>query len=776
MRNKKFIVAIALSVCSVCSLNGWAEGINVIPTPKEMTTGTGTFNLTSETRVSTKGKGAEEVASMFLQKVSRATGWNLKTGKNSKGTTIYFRLDKSIKGQEAYRLSVTPNEVIAAASTTDGLFYAMQTLLQLLPPEIESDYTETFHRTWEIPVVEINDEPRFSYRGVMLDPCRHFLPVDAVKQQIERLSAYKINRIHWHLTDDQGWRIEIKKYPDLTNIGAKRVEGDGSIHQGYYTQEEVKEVVAYAQKYHIQIVPELEMPGHGLAAIAAYPWLSCSGEEITPRIIWGVEDVVFCPGKESTFKFLEDVIDEMVQLFPGKLFHIGGDESPRHEWIKCDSCQHRKQLLGYQKEAQLQSYVVGRIGKYLDTKGKQLIGWDEILEGGDLDTTAVVMSWRGEEGGIAAAKMGHHVLMTPSSRGFYFDQYQSDPATEPTAIGGYTTIQRVYDYDPVPDVLRENGKEDYVLGVQANCWSEYIPSPATLEYRLYPRALALAEVAWSPLSKKNYEDFIRRVDTDASLRLNAWHVNFHIPQPEQIGGSLANVAFVDTMSLALNTTRPLKIVYTDDGTMPTAESNVYTKPLEITKSTTVRTASVLPCGIMSPVRTIHVDKQDYFPAAKIEDTLLAGLSMSVYKGTYLNLYQLPAKPDYVKQVPGLEELRTQASVPSNVRNVSNYVAIAEGYIDIPEDGVYEFSTNNCQLWIDTDLLVDNSQMPVPRYSPNNAQKALAKGKHRIKVIFIGGIFGGWPTYWDDAAVKIKTGDGQWKKVDASVLYTTKVAE
>lgn len=775
MRNRNALLLLAISLFSLSLLTGMAQTINVIPTPLEVKTGTGVFNLTADTKVSVKGKGADEVAAQFLAKVKRATGWTLKSGKNKNGTTVYFKLDKNVEGQEAYTLEVKPNEIVAAASTTDGLYYAMQTLLQLLPPQIEMEYTKTFHSDWEVPVVTINDKPRFTYRGVMLDPCRHFFPIEVVKQQIDRLSAYKINRIHWHLTDDQGWRIEIKKYPELLTAGAQRVEGDGSIHKGYYTQEEVKEVVAYAKAHHIEIVPEFEMPGHGLAAIAAYPWLSCAEDSITPRIIWGVEDIVFCPGKETTFKFLQDVIDEMVLLFPGKLFHIGGDESPRQEWAKCDSCQSLKKELGYNKDAQLQSYVVGRIGEYLASKGKQLIGWDEILEGGGLDTSAVVMSWRGEEGGIAAAKMNHHVLMTPSSRGFYFDTYQSDPATEPVAIGGYSTIERVYAYDPVPQQLRENGKEDYVLGVQANCWSEYMLSPLTLEYRLYPRALALSEVAWSALERKNYDDFIRRLDNDAALRLQAWNINFHVPQPEQVDGSLNKVAFTDSMSISLKTTRPMKIVYTTDGTLPTVNSTVYEEPIQISKSTTLRTASVLPCGIMSPVRTIEVEKQTLYPAVNVTDTL-SGVNLSVYKGTYLNLYNLPTVPDYVQTVPDFSALRRQAKVPANVRNVDNYVAIAEGFIEVSADGVYEFSTNNHQLWIDTSLLVDNSNMTCPRYSPNNAQKALSKGLHRIKVAFIGGIFAGWPTYWDDASVKYRAVGSEWKKVDGNMLFTTAVKE
>ena len=424
----------------------------------------------------------------------------------------------------------------------------------------------------------------------------------------------------------------------------------------------------------------------------------------------------------------------------------------------------------YKKEAQLQSYLIARISKHLAKKGKQLIGWDEILEGGDLDTTAVVMSWRGEDGGIAAARMGHHVLMTPSNKGYYFDTFQSDPATEPVAIGGYTTLKKVYDYDPIPATLRQNHQENYVLGVQANCWSEYIYNAANLEYRLFPRALALAEVAWSPVERKNYADFVRRADNDASKRLKAWDVNYHIPVPAQVGGSLNHLAFVDQKQVSLTTPRPLRIVYTTDGTTPTLESPTYTAPLTLTQSTRLRVASVLPSGDMSPVRDIEVKKSNYLPAQEVGRTLLSGLNLSVYKGTYLSPYQLPQTPDYTKEIADLRPIRTQTRVPGNVRNVENYAAIAEGFVNIDQDGVYEFSSNNSQVWIDGQLLIDNSQMPCPRYSPNNAEIALAKGLHRFKVTFVGGIFEGWPTYWDDASVKLRPAVGSWKTVDGNMLF------
>lgn len=770
MTPKSIVLAAALLFAP---LNAVAQGapINVIPQPLEVQTGSGTFTFNAQTQLAWKGKESKGVADYLRSKLAASTGQKFdKKGKVGAPGTISLVIDKAVSGPEHYTLSVTPDHVTARAATAQGLFYAVQTLLQLMPAEVEQTPATNFTE-WAVPAVSIDDEPRFAYRGVMLDPCRHFLPVSAVKKQIDLLASYKINRLHWHLTEDQGWRIEIKKYPELTSVGSKRVEGDGSIHQGFYTQDEIREVVRYAAERHVEVIPELEIPGHELAAIAAYPELSCREESTTPRIIWGVEDVVMCPGKEKMFNFLNDVIDEMVELFPSRYFHIGGDESPRGEWQKCTRCQARMKEQGLTNEAQLQSYVIARIEKHLRSKGKTIIGWDEILEGGNLDTTSIVMSWRGEQGGIAAAKAGHHVIMTPSSHGLYFDQFQGDIVTEPScAIGGYAPLEKVYAYDPVPAEVSAAGRADMVMGLQANCWSEYLPSPSMLEYRLWPRALALAEVGWTALSRKDWSDFSRRVDTDAALRLEARHVNFHIPQPEQPGGSCNNLAFTDTLSVALRTTRPLTIVYTTDGTQPTPQSPRYESPILLNRTTTLRTAAVLPCGIMSPVRTIYADRQPYAPAVTTPSQPAPGLLLSKWEGTYQRPSQVTGRPAVSDSVVAdISALRTLAHVPANVRGVKNYYAAVEGYVDIPADGVYEFRTNNNQLFIDDKCVVDNSLVAVPRYSTKGSQVALARGLHKLRVTFMGGIFGGWPTWWDDAKVSFRPAGGSWQSIPADML-------
>ena len=484
-----------------------------------------------------------------------------------------------------------------------------------------------------------------------------------------------------------------------------------------------------------------------------------------------------CPGKETTFDFLEDVIDELAPLFPSKYFHIGGDESPRIEWEQCPNCQALIKKLGYTdkkgspKEAQLQSYVVGRVEKYLEKKGKRIIGWDEILEGGNLNKTATIMSWRGEDGGIAAARAGHNVIMTPSSHGLYINFYQGDPNVEQTCIGGNSYLERVYNYDPVPKVLAANHADRYVLGVQGNLWAEYIHNQEQLENLLYPRALAVAEIGWTMPGRKSYDDFVRRIDTDAALRLKENGIRFHIPQPEQPGGSCNHLAFCDTAVVTLTTTRPERIVYTIDGSQPKATSPAYEGPLTFTHTSTLKAAVLLPCGLMGPIRTIDIRKETPSAAITLTRTPRKGLNMRLANGNFQHAAELDAVRNwYKKGVTTIEAVRSQTYVPGSVRDVENYAAIVEGYVDIPADGVYEFSTNNTEFWIDGVKLIDNDDDPIKRQTRANAQRALAKGLHPIKVVFLGGIYSGYPTYWNDGKVNYRTPGEKWKAIDASMLF------
>lgn len=762
-----FCAGMALCFLASCAepqgeVKSYNQGINIIPTPQSLVQHDGFFRLGSNTAIAAASPEAKTVAEFFAAKMRTATSLNIQVAEKG---NIQLSVDPSldVANDEGYTLDVTKDGAVVVAKTAQGLFYGMQSFLQLLPAEIESP-SKVNGIAWQAPAVSIKDAPRFGYRGIMLDPCRHFMPVENVKKYLDVLSLFKMNRMHWHLTDDQGWRIEIKKYPKLTEIASKRIDGEGTEHSGYYTQEEIKEIVKYAADRFITVVPELELPGHEMAAIAAYPNLSCKGEQGTPRVIWGVEDIVMCPGKEDMFTFLQDVIDEMVPLFPSEYFHIGGDECPKISWKNCPLCQKRIKEEGlkadskHSAEERLQSYVIQRMEKYLATKGKKIIGWDEILEGG-LAPSATVMSWRGEDGGIAAALMDHTVIMTPGGNGMYLDAYQGDSKIEPVTIGGYTLLEKTYSYDPIPDTLVAMGKSNYILGVQGNTWSEYMYDDAKRDYMVFPRILAVAEIGWTNLDRKDYKDFERRIE-NAYVRLDGHAINYHIPQPEQPNGSCNFVAFTDKASLEFKTTRPIKMVYTLDGSEPTPASTAYTAPIEITETTTLKIASVLPSGKMSPIRTIQVEKQSLAPAKEVAKTT-PGLNMEVTDGMYLNVKELEAAQKETKKsvIKDLKEIRSVVKTSESMRGVNQYAAVATGYVNIPEDGVYFISSDLEEVWIDGKLLVNNGG-EVKRFSRHDSSVALAKGLHEIKAVFLGHIIGGWPSNWNDGSIKLRKSDAK----------------
>ena len=421
-------------------------------------------------------------------------------------------------GEEEYRIEIGKKAARVYASAYNGVLYAISTLKQMLPEAIYGT-TPAEKEDWHIPCAVISDKPRFAYRGMHLDCSRHFFSVDAVKRYLDIMAVYKLNSFHWHLSDDQGWRIEIKRYPELTLIGGYRSgtmvgrdfnSDDGIRYGGYYTQDQIREVVAYAEKLGITIVPEIDLPGHMLAALSAYPWLGCSGGPYEAWHKWGVADEVLCAGKETTYEFLENVLSEVAELFPGEYIHIGGDECPKTEWEKCPDCQAMIAALGlkdddrFSAEQYLQCYVTSRMQDFLATKGKKIIGWDEILEG-ELAEGATVMSWRGVEGGIEAASHGFDAIMTPTSH-CYFDYLQSqDKDKEPVGIGGYLPLEKVYGFEPMEGM--PDGAEKHILGVQANLWTEYIASEEHLQYMLLPRLLALSEVQWCRPENKDFGAF-----------------------------------------------------------------------------------------------------------------------------------------------------------------------------------------------------------------------------------------------------------------------------
>lgn len=496
------------------------QGINVIPTPVSLVQNEGSFKLSKNTAFSVSTPEAKTVAEYFAAQMNLATGYQITVSDKAGSNGITLVIDGALDvNDEGYTLDVTPQSVTVKAKTPQGLFYGMQTFMQLLPAEIESQAVVS-GIAWTAPCVTVKDEPRFEYRGIMLDPCRHFIPVENVKKHLDVLALFKINRMHWHLTDDQGWRIEIKKYPELTRVGSVRGETlighhhtsseyDKTPHGGYYTQKQIREIVKYAADRYITVIPEIELPGHAVAALTSYPWLGCKGEGYEVRRRWGISKEVFCPGKETTFEFLQNVFAEVLELFPSEFIHIGGDECPKDSWKQCPLCQERIRTEGLKDEFELQSYTVRRMEKWLREHGRKIIGWDEILEGG-VSPTATVMSWRGSKGGIAAAKAGNHVIMAPNVH-CYLDYYQTKtPTKEPMAIGGYVPMRKVYELDPYDQLTP--GERAYILGVQGNLWTEYIATFPHLKHMLLPRLAAIAEVGWS-YDRKDFDDFKHRMNS-----------------------------------------------------------------------------------------------------------------------------------------------------------------------------------------------------------------------------------------------------------------------
>jgi len=503
-----------------------AQEVNIIPKPASVQVKSGQFTITQQTTIAAKDKEDRKAAEFLNEYLQQVYGFKLDIAK--KATKDYIRLatraSSKATDKDAYALEVAQDGVNITGDTRAGTFYGLQSLIQLLPVEKSTSL--------QIPAVAIQDAPRFAYRGMHLDVGRHMFPVSFIKKYIDYLALHKMNYFHWHLTEDQGWRIEIKKYPELTKVGGFRngtiigrypgTGNDNKRYGGYYTQEEAKEVVRYAADRHITVIPEIEMPGHSSAALTAYPWLGCPGTgPYKVEETWGIFDDVYCAGKDSTFTFLQDVVDEVMAIFPSKYIHVGGDESPKSNWKTCPLCQKRIKEEGLADEHELQSYFIQRMEKYINSKGRTIIGWDEILEGG-LAPKAVVMSWRGEAGGIAAAQQNHYVIMTPGSH-VYFDHSQSQREDSVT-IGGFTSIEKAYSYEPIPkELTAEQAK--YVLGAQANVWTEYMGSPAKVEYQVFPRMSALSEVLWTAPEKKSWPDFEKRLLTQFK-RYDLWGANY----------------------------------------------------------------------------------------------------------------------------------------------------------------------------------------------------------------------------------------------------------
>jgi hexosaminidase len=600
----KFSIAFFISFLIFCQLSFAQMQPSIIPQPVKLVLSSGKFHLDQNVSIKYQANqtSLKPAVAYFIASINNISGIRMAINDPSK-KTIELLIDPKLQlNMEGYELKVTEQHIQITAKGYAGIIYGFQSLLQTVPQ------VRTNARL-DIPCMNIVDEPRFKWRGMHLDVSRHFFSPELVKTYIDLMAAYKMNTFHWHLVDDQGWRIEIKKYPKLTSIGAWRVDqtelvwgtrpqalaGENPSYGGFYTQEQIKEIIAYAAIRNITVVPEIEMPGHIASAIAAYPELSCSGKHQLPMTGGNYKDMSsnYCAGNDSVYHFLEDVLTEVINLFPSKFIHIGGDEVDKTDWKKCVKCQARIKKEGLKNEDELQSYFVKRIEKFINSKNRKIIGWDEILEGG-LAPDAAVMSWRGEKGGIEAANMNHFVVMTPGTP-CYFDNYQAGPEGEPLAIGGFNTLKKVYAYEPIPSELAKE-KHQYVLGAQANLWTEFITTAAHVEYMVLPRMLALAEVVWSPINTRNWDDFNRRL----KYHFNSFDQKGLHYSPGNFTVDIRPISKDHQLSVELLTESPAaKIYYTTDGSIPSISSNFYHGTIPVTKSLTIKAVTVLNGKVMN---------------------------------------------------------------------------------------------------------------------------------------------------------------------------------
>ena len=664
----------------------------IIPLPQEIKVATGDFVLNNKTSIVYPKDNNEMLqnANFLATYIRQMSGKELKvTDESITSNAIILGVGLNTDNTEAYQLTVTPNHISITGTSPAGVFYGIQTLRKAMPFVDKGDI--------RFPAVEINDYPRFSYRGVHLDVSRHFFPTDSIKRFIDMIALHNINRLHWHLTDDQGWRIEIKKRPELTTIGSKRTgtitghnsgECDSIPYGGFYTQEEAKDIVKYAQERHITIIPEIDLPGHMQAALAAYPELGCTGGPYEVWKRWGISDDVLCAGNDKTLPFIEDVLSEIVDIFPSEYIHVGGDECPKVRWEKCPKCQKRIKELGlkgdkdHTTEQKLQSYIIHFAEQFLKKKGRRIIGWEEILEGG-LAPNATVMSWRGIEGGIEAVKHKHNAIMTPSSY-LYFDYYQTmDTDNEPLAIGGYVPLEKVYSYEPVPQVLTPE-EAQYIVGVQANLWTEYIPTYSQVEYMELPRMAALSEIQWTMPEKKDYANFLERLPSLITIYdMNHYNYAKHVfnVKSQYIPDTANNV-----LDIILSVIDNAPIYYTLDGSEPTANSNIYTDTLKIDQSCTLKAVTIRPNGkgavlkeevtfnkaTMKPITMLQPINEKYKFEGK--NTLIDGLagSRNYRTGRWIAFYQ--------NDLEATIDLQQETSISKAW--VRTYVEIGEEILDL----------------------------------------------------------------------------------------------
>jgi len=741
----------------------------LIPIPAEIEPADGDFDMGPETPIHVP-EGADqelrEVVERWAEGVRETYGLPLPVGTGPRGRgAIFIRLrdpeahegapvpaGEGLPGvnAEGYELEVEQGGVTLVAQGLPGVFYGLETLGQLMgaPPSHPGSAESSSTSGPSIPAADIDDQPRFPYRGMHLDVGRHFFPVESVKRYLDYLAAFKMNVFHWHLTEDQGWRIEIKAYPRLTEVGSCRPEtileknfdpyvGDGTPHCGFYTQDQIREVVDYARERFITVIPEIEMPGHSVAALAAYPELACTPGPFQVSTRWGVTRDIYCP-KEETFRFLETVLGEVMDLFPSPYIHIGGDEAPKERWEESSIAQEIIRREGLADEDELQSWFIRRIETFLNRNGRRLIGWDEILEGG-LAPNATVMSWRGVAGGVAAASQGHDVIMTPNSH-LYLDFYQGDTIQEPLAIGGFSPLERVYAFEPIPEELSRR-EADHVLGAQGNVWTEYMATWDHVEYMVFPRLLALSEVVWSPADARDWNSFLGRLPA-RFRQLDRMGARYRIP--DVYGLEQDRLILHDSILVELSA--PVSagnIVYTLTGRDPGPGDPTYQGPFLLypgTEGTEIRARVVLPDGRTGAVRSASIRRAELTPPTPLPRSHRSqGLLARVLPGNFPSVDSIP---EVVSETPAaIREVRApRVEVPAAGPTMTTpFGAVLEGFIRIPRDGIYTFylsSDDGSSLSVDGRLVVDNDGYH--GMAEKSGQAALKRGWHPLTVRYFQG--------------------------------------
>ena len=740
--------------------------LGIIPVPVSIKKVTGNFKLSKFIQFQAIGVTNVNLIS-FAKRMADPYTSNVNSSQLS---NPYYKiiLDKNSKlPEEGYQLIINEEGIQVLAKTERGIFYGLQTLLQLFPQK--NDNAEYIN----LPLVEIEDYPRYAYRGMHLDVCRHIFSIDFLKKYIDLLAQYKLNTFHWHLTDDQGWRIEIKKYPKLTQVGGYRAQTlignyhdrfpqwfDNTPYGGFYTQEQIREVIAYATSRYITVVPEIELPGHAMAALAAYPELACNDTPGPFKVAekWGIFEDVFCAGKDDTFNFLENVLTEVIALFPSSYIHIGGDECPKSRWKVCKFCQKRIREQKLKNEHELQSYFIQRIEKFVNAKGRKIIGWDEILEGG-LAPNATVMSWRGTQGGIEAAKQNHDVIMTPGNY-VYFDHVQGRSDQEPVSIGGYSPLEKVYSFNPTPISLTLS-QQKKILGVQANLWTEYLPTNEKVTYMTLPRIYALSEIAWSALARKDYINFSRERVAQHLAKLDQTSTLYRVPTA--LGMQDTSMIGAQFLFKFYPSVKGATIYFTIDGNTPRETDMKYEKPIELIIPTKekrfLKTIVITPSGKRSAVTTITINNQEPLHPVSLSSTLTSGLAY----------YFIPGNFETTTELDTLKASEKGTATSINLANYKNkartYGLVFTGYITIATDGVYTFtslSDDGSKVMIDDQVVVSNDGKHASFALTGGVN--LLKGLHKIEIRYFQA--GGSSTF----KLQMAQGSGVPAEVPANLFF------